>query len=98
MEIEKINKITNILEKYHFEYLDKDDKENELIVEYTGDDVIFKEEDDFENYNDWIKFKNNQEEIIQREFEKAINEIKKDIHIQNYVYYYDEYVCVSIYL
>lgn len=96
MNDELINKITNISEKFHFEYLE--DYENELKLEYTGNDVIFKEKEDFENYDEWIEFKIKQDEIVEREFEKAIKEIKKSIPIKKYEYDDYDYVCVYLYL
>lgn len=94
---EIIDKITDISEKYEFEYLDQNDDINELKLEYVGDDIIIKYEEDFERYEEWREIVNEQSEIVEREFEKAIKEIKKSINVKEYVYDDCDYPCVYLY-
>jgi hypothetical protein len=48
------------IEKYGFEYLDNDVYRGkyEIKIEYVGDDMEYKEEEDFDNYNEWRIFRN----------------------------------------
>jgi len=94
---EIIDKITDISEKYEFEYLDQDDDINELKLEYVGDDLIIKYEEDFERYEEWREILDEQSKIVEREFEKAIKEIKKSINVKEYVYDDYDYPCVYLY-
>lgn len=92
-----ISEIIDISKKYQFQYLDEENENNELKLEYVGDDVIYKDEDDFKDKFEFDIFVKKQMKIIEEQFEKAIKEIKKSISINGYEYDYYDYPCVYVY-
>ena len=90
-----IRRIVELMYKYDFDYLDC--YENELKFEYVGNDLIYKEEEDFETKDEWRKFEEEQGAIVEKHFEKAINEVKKKVKIDEYDYDEYDYPCVYVY-
>ena len=84
----KMNKIIEVVEKYGFEYLDE--YENELTIEYTGDDLDYRDENDFSSKSEYHEFANQQGNIVCEHFMKAFIELNlKQLIIKNF--YFDEY-------
>ena len=89
-------------EKFGFDYLDCwDERENGIYVikmEYVGDDMEYKDEEDFEDMDIWRTFRNKQYEVKEKHFNEMLKEMKK-IHINFDDYDYDDYdyPCVYIY-
>lgn len=96
-----IDKILSIGEKYNFEYLDEyvDEKKDslELKLEYVGDDMEYKEEDDFENIIEWREFVDEQGEVVRNHFGEMMEEMKKK-GVEYIDYEYDDYDYPCVYL
>lgn len=98
-EVSKLFKIDET--KYGFEYLDYDVRSSrgyELKLEYVGDDMEYKDEEDFEDMNEWREFRNKQYDVKVNHFEEMLKDMKrKKINYDDYDYDDYDYPCVYIY-
>ena len=100
--IKYINKILNILKKYNYEFLDEYENKNiyKLKIEYTGEDLIYKDRYiDFNNKYEYWEFANKQANLIYDNFEKALKELKKKgltKQIIDWEWDYEDYPCIYI--
>ena len=82
------------LENYNFEYLDEsfdnNEKTLELKLEYIGEDIEYKEEEDFKNHLEFNKYKNKYGNII---FEKGYN--LKNLIINTIKKFNNDIICLD---
>lgn len=94
-----INNILDIGEKYKFEHLDdyEEGSSHFLRIEYYGDNIIYKDENDFDNKCEYRKFVNEQGDVVCDEFEKMDKELKKEkIDYENWEWDYYDYPVIEI--
>ena len=87
---EKSKQILKIVKKYGFNFLEEDPELNELRIEYTADDLDYRDENDFSSRQAYQEFANEQGEVVTKKFMEAYLELNlKQIIISDF--YFDAY-------
>ena len=97
-----IDSMMGMLNKYEFDFLDLTyGYPCELVIEYVGDDIEYKYDNDFDNKNDWYEFSVIQKGIVFNKFVEALSILKDKIdcryirEVSNYGDY-EDYVCIYL--
>ena len=88
-----INKITPIMESHNFEYLDEG--VGEVKYEYTGDDILYFDINDFSDKFKFDEFSNFMGDIVASHLESFIDEVKNIVPC-NVIYDESDYVCIYL--